>query len=64
LKQPETIEAFLACPYCGETISMLVDPSVERQRYVEDCEMCCRPIEISVVCRDFALVSVDADRID
>lgn len=42
-------EEFLHCPYCGETISMLVDHSLPEQRYVEDCEVCCRPIDI--VCR-------------
>ena len=34
------------CPYCGKTISMLLDLSVTSQSYVEDCEVCCRPIEI------------------
>ncbi len=36
------------CPYCGEPIELLVDGSVESQRYVEDCQVCCRPIEVSV----------------
>lgn len=38
------------CPYCGEVFDLLVDCSVPRQQYVEDCEVCCRPIffEISV----------------
>jgi hypothetical protein len=36
------------CPYCGETISLLVDGSVEQQQYIEDCEVCCRPIHIHV----------------
>lgn len=40
------IEHFFICPYCFSQISMLLDPSVEEQRYVEDCEVCCNPIEI------------------
>jgi hypothetical protein len=36
------------CPYCGEPIEILVDASVDSQRYVEDCQVCCRPIEIAV----------------
>lgn len=36
------------CPYCGEPIEILVDGSVDSQRYVEDCQVCCRPIEIAV----------------
>ncbi|BDD00427.1 CPXCG motif-containing cysteine-rich protein [Persicobacter psychrovividus] len=42
------LEQWFICPYCLAEISVLVDPSVEAQRYIEDCEVCCRPIEISV----------------
>jgi len=42
------LEHFFQCPYCWEHISMLLDPSVDRQTYVEDCEVCCNPIEIQV----------------
>ena len=40
-------EHFFQCPYCWEEISMLLDPSVS-QTYVEDCEVCCNPIELTV----------------
>lgn len=36
------------CPYCGERISVLVDHSAAEQDYIEDCEVCCRPITLSV----------------
>lgn len=36
------------CPYCGEPIELVVDCSISRQHYIEDCEVCCRPIEINV----------------
>lgn len=39
-------EHFFQCPYCWEEISMLLDPSVDAT-YVEDCEVCCNPIQIS-----------------
>ncbi len=39
-------EQFFDCPFCGETISILLDLSVPSQSYVEDCEVCCRPIDI------------------
>jgi hypothetical protein len=32
------------CPYCGESISLLVDNSIENQEYIEDCQVCCSPI--------------------
>jgi hypothetical protein len=36
------------CPYCGESIDVLVDASAGDQRYVEDCSVCCRPMVIGV----------------
>jgi transcription elongation factor Elf1 len=42
-----SMEHFFYCPYCGEEISMVLDFSVRRQTYVEDCEVCCNPIEIT-----------------
>lgn len=38
----------ISCPYCGETIEVLVDASVGDQCYIEDCQVCCRPIMLSV----------------
>jgi transcription elongation factor Elf1 len=40
------MEYFFACPYCSERISMVLDTSVKRQTYIEDCEVCCHPIEV------------------
>ena len=36
------------CPYCGEWLEVFIDPSVRRQEYVEDCQVCCRPITLTV----------------
>lgn len=44
----QLIEEALQCPYCGEEITLLIDGSVEMQEYVEDCEVCCRPIDFAV----------------
>lgn len=38
----------IQCPYCGETIEIMVDCTVLCQEYIEDCEVCCRPMAISV----------------
>jgi len=38
-------EHFFQCPYCWEEVSVLLDPSITHQTYIEDCEVCCRPIE-------------------
>ncbi len=44
----QLIETRVQCPYCWEEFSLLVDASVESQEYVEDCEVCCRPIDFVV----------------
>ena len=36
------------CPYCGEHIEIVIDPSIDFQDYVEDCSVCCRPIVLTV----------------
>jgi len=44
----QLIEVSSQCPYCWEEITLLVDGSIENQEYIEDCEVCCRPIDFSV----------------
>ncbi|MAM15690.1 MAG: CPXCG motif-containing cysteine-rich protein [Flavobacteriaceae bacterium] len=39
-------EHFFQCPYCWEDISMLLDSSLVSTEYIEDCEICCNPINI------------------
>jgi len=41
-------EYFFQCPFCWETISMLIDKSISEQSYIEDCEICCNPIHINL----------------
>lgn len=36
------------CPYCGEPVEIFVEESAEAQRYIEDCAVCCKPIELAV----------------
>ena len=36
------------CPYCGENFETPVDTSSGSTRYVEDCQVCCQPIEFSL----------------
>jgi len=36
------------CPYCGESFETQVDTSAGSARYVEDCQICCKPIEFSL----------------
>jgi transcription elongation factor Elf1 len=54
------MEHYFSCPYCGEQISMVLDLSVDKQTYVEDCEVCCNPIEISYSVEDEELANFSA----
>jgi len=53
------LEHFFTCPHCWEEISMLIDVSVPYQKYVEDCEVCCNPLEITARCEEGELVEFE-----
>lgn len=38
----------ISCPYCGESIEILLEPMDLSQQYYEDCQVCCQPILIKV----------------
>ncbi len=42
----------LAYPYCGETIQVAADCSIPSQEYIEDCQVCCQPIALSIFIED------------
>lgn len=55
-------EHYFTCPYCWEQISMLLDLSGGNQSYVEDCEVCCNPIQITYeLDEDGALIGFNAN---
>lgn len=58
------LEHFFQCPYCWETISMLIDTSQNHQSYIEDCEICCNPIQLTVDCKSNVLESFFAENIE
>lgn len=50
----------VTCPHCGEPLEIYVEPDVHGS-YVQDCEVCCQPIQITVVDEDEdRSVTVDA----
>jgi hypothetical protein len=51
-------ERSIGCPYCGEAITVLLDLSVPEQEYIEDCQVCCRPIVFLVFVADDGEASV------
>ena len=57
--------ATVLCPYCGEPFDTLVDLSAGSTSYIEDCQICCRPIELGIELGvDGGLKSVAARRSD
>jgi transcription elongation factor Elf1 len=50
-------ERTFTCPYCWEQISVFLDPSVREQTYIEDCEVCCRPMHIEYRAKHGNIVS-------
>ncbi|MDC1326706.1 MAG: CPXCG motif-containing cysteine-rich protein [Flavobacteriales bacterium] len=57
-------EHFFQCPYCWEQISMLLDASVGSEKYIEDCEVCCNPIEVQFSFEDGELTRFSAENIE
>jgi hypothetical protein len=43
---------------------MILDLSIAEQSYVEDCEVCCNPIQISCAAENFELIDFSADSIE
>ena len=41
-------EERVSCPYCGESLQVLIEVEGAEQQYIEDCQVCCRPITFAV----------------
>ena len=55
--------AEVMCPYCGETVEIVLDPaSGTEQSYVEDCEVCCRPWQVTVRYDETGAADVQLER--
>jgi hypothetical protein len=58
-------DSVVSCPYCGESVEITLDPgSGSHQSYVEDCEVCCRPWNVSVTYHDDGSADVFVDASD
>jgi Cysteine-rich CPXCG len=57
-------ELEIECPYCGERITLLVDSSAGSQEYIEDCQVCCKPINVYVTVNEEGLPRVAVRRED
>ena len=57
------LEHFFQCSHCWSEISMLLDPSVSTS-YIEDCEICCNPIKLTITFEDRVLTGFYANSIE
>lgn len=48
------------CPCCGESVELVIDCSAGSREYVEDCQVCCRPVLLAVTVADDGTVTVSA----
>lgn len=58
----EPVSAAVRCPWCGERFETSVDASAGDAEYVEDCQVCCRPIVIRLQVDGDGDVRIDARR--
>ena len=58
-------EKFIDCPYCHQRVSILLDTGADGfNELVDDCEVCCRPIEITYKVEDFIITNLKYFPID
>ncbi len=57
-------EHFFDCPHCWENQLKMIDPSIEKQNFIEDCEVCCNPLEFDLSIENNSLKLFSVDPID
>jgi hypothetical protein len=58
-------EIHIQCPFCFQSITVLLDTGIyENTTIIEDCEVCCRPIEIMYDVYEGEILSYDYERVD
>ena len=53
------ISETIQCPYCGQSMELVVDTSIGQQRFTTDCEVCCRPFEVFAECEPGEIIGLD-----
>jgi len=57
------IEQYFSCPHCWEEQFKWVDGSVPEQEFIEDCEVCCNPIQFYIQVEQSEVESFSAEAI-
>ena len=58
------LEEYFNCPYCWENQLKMVDPSVKKQNFIEDCEVCCNPIDFQISVENNEVIFFQPEKID
>jgi hypothetical protein len=52
------IQVDVTCPHCGESFPLQIDTTEPEQSLIEDCTVCCRPINLTIRCQPGAIVDI------
>ncbi len=55
-------EGSVQCPYCGETYTTFADTDQGTHSTIEDCPVCCRPIQLTIECDSGEVTSIQIER--
>tara|TARA_B100000524_G_C23619849_1_gene359256 strand:- start:71 stop:253 length:183 start_codon:yes stop_codon:yes gene_type:complete len=58
------LEKYFNCPYCWQQQIKMIDPSVPDQNFIEDCEVCCNPIDFFISVKNNDITSFQSEKID
>ena len=58
------IEHYFECPHCWQNQLKIIDPSVREQSFIEDCEVCCNPIELTPEFNSNELIVFESNSIE
>lgn len=53
----ETIQ----CPFCGQSFELVIDTTAPTQQFTTDCEICCRPFQVTVECEPGEILSLSVE---
>lgn len=58
------IEHYFNCPHCWQNQLKIIDPSLGEQSFIEDCEVCCNPLEFNLSVENNFIESFSVDSLD
>jgi hypothetical protein len=53
------VSARVQCPFCGRQFDLVIHTSIATQHFTTDCEVCCRPFEVSAECQPGEILSLE-----